>query len=257
MSDKMISVIIPAYNEEHRIGESLLKIRDYLTRRALDYEIIVVDDGSTDHTKQILKHYYPEITNFKIISYPINKGKGYALRQGVSASIGESVLLTDADLSTPIEELAHMLHLISRTEYDVVIGSRALKTSMIIKKQPWWRQGMGKVFNRIVKLIVLNDFHDTQCGFKIFSGKSARSLFKDARVDRFAYDVEILAMAVRKGFKILEVPVKWMNSPASKVNPICDSLQMLYDLVKISWRQSLPQGDSTYLKNRQDCLDLS
>jgi dolichyl-phosphate beta-glucosyltransferase len=253
----MISIIIAAYNEERRIGESLLKIRDYLTKRALDYEIIVVNDGSTDHTKQILKHYYSEITNFKIISYPINKGKGYALRQGVSASIGEIVLLTDADLSTPIEELAHMLHLISCSEYEVIIGSRALKTSMIIKKQSWWRQGMGKVFNRFVKLIVLNDFHDTQCGFKIFSGKTARSLFKDARVDRFAYDVEILAMAVRKGFKILEAPVKWMNSSASKVNPVCDSLQMLYDLVKIRWKLGLPQYDSTYLKNRQDCLDLS
>ncbi|RZB37650.1 MAG: hypothetical protein SRB2_00752 [Desulfobacteraceae bacterium Eth-SRB2] len=253
----MISVIIPVYNEERRIGESLLKIRYYLTRTALDYEIIVIDDGSTDNTKQVLKRYCPDITNFKIISYPINKGKGYALRQGVSASIGEIILLTDADLSTPIEELAHMLHLISSSEYDVVIGSRALKTSMTIKKQPWWRQGMGKVFNRFVKLIVLNDFHDTQCGFKMFSGKTARSLFKDARVNRFAYDVEILAMAVRKGFKVLEVPVKWINSPASKVNPVCDSLQMLYDLAKISWRQCLNQYDSSYIKARQDCLDLT
>ena len=253
----MISIIIPAYNEEHRIGESLLTIKYYLTKTDLDYEIIVVDDGSTDNTKQIVKQYYPEITNCKIISYPINKGKGYALRQGVLASIGEIVLLTDADLSTPIEELTHMLHLISRFEFDVVIGSRALKTSMIIKKQPWWRCGMGKMFNRIVKLIILDDFHDTQCGFKIFSGRAARSLFKDCRIDRFAYDVEMLALAIRKGFKILEVPVKWINSPASKVDPICDSLQMLYDLVKIRWRLGLRQYNNAYLKGRQNCLDLS
>jgi dolichyl-phosphate beta-glucosyltransferase len=253
----MISIIIPAYNEERRIGESLLTINYYLARTDLDYEIIVVDDGSTDDTKQIVTCYYPEITNFKIISYAINKGKGYALRQGVLASMGEIVLLTDADLSTPIEELSHMLDLLSSSEFDVVIGSRALKTSMIIKKQPWWRQGMGKIFNRIVKLLVLDGFNDTQCGFKIFSGEAARSLFKDARIDRFAYDVEILALAIRKGFKILEVPVKWINSAASKVNPISDSLQMLYDLVNIRWRLGLPQYDSTYLKDRKDCLDLS
>ena len=109
-----------------------------------------------------------------------------------------SVLLTDADLSTPIEELSYMLPLISSHEYDVVIGSRALKPETIIKKQPWWRQGMGKIFNRIVRLVVLNGFKDTQCGFKLFSGEAARTLFKNARVDRFAYDVEILALAKKK-----------------------------------------------------------
>jgi len=232
----MISIIIAAYNEEHRIGESLLKVKNYLTGQDLDYEIIVIDDGSTDNTKQVATGYKAEIINLKIISYPINKGKGYALRQGVLSSTGEAVLLTDADLSTPIEELSFMLPLISSGEYDVVIGSRGLKQSTIIKKQPWWRQDMGKIFNRIVRLLVLDDFSDTQCGFKVFSGNVARSLFKDARIDRFTYDVEILALAKKKGFNILEMPVKWINSPDSKVNPIFDSLQMLFDLVKIRLR---------------------
>lgn len=232
----MISIIIAAYNEEHRIGESLLKVKDYLTGQDLDYEIIVIDDGSTDNTKKVATGYKAKIINLKIISYPINKGKGYALRQGVLVSKGEAVLLTDADLSTPIEELSYMLPLISSREYDVVIGSRGLKQSTIIKKQPWWRQDMGKIFNRIVRLLVLDDFSDTQCGFKLFSGEVARSLFKDARIDRFAYDVEILALAKKKGFNILEMPVKWINSPDSKVNPIFDSLQMLFDLVKIRLR---------------------
>jgi len=232
----MISIVIAAYNEEQRIGKSLLKIKDYLDAQNIAYEIIVVDDGSTDNTRQVVIGYKKEIANLKIVSYPTNKGKGYALRQGVFASIGEAVLLTDADLSTPIEELSHMLPLISSSEYDVVIGSRALKPSTIIKKQPWWRQGMGKIFNKIVRFLVLDGFHDTQCGFKVFSGEVARSLFKDARIDRFAYDVEILAMAKKKGFNIIEVPVKWINSPASKVHPIFDSLQMFFDLVKIRLR---------------------
>lgn len=232
----MISIIIPAYNEEDRIGESLLKIKEYIDQRHTDYEIIVVDDGSIDNTRQVATGYKSKIRNLKIISYAINKGKGYALRQGVFISTGDVILLTDADLSTPIDELARLLPFIADEAVDGVIGSRALKASNILKKQPWWRQGMGKIFNRIVRLLVLDDFSDTQCGFKVFSGGVARSLFKDARIDRFAYDVEILALASRKGFRVLEVPVKWINSPASKVHPVLDSLQMLYDLIKIRIR---------------------
>ena len=232
----MLSIVIAAYNEENRIGESFLKIKEYLDEKDNDYEIIVVDDGSTDNTRHVAADYKSEITNLKIISYPVNKGKGYALRQGVFASKGDAVLLTDADLSTPIDELDRLLQLIVGGRYDVVIGSRALNASEIIKKQPWWRQGMGKTFNRIVKLLVLDGFNDTQCGFKLFSGAAAGVLFKHARVNRFAYDVEILAMAKMKGFRISEVPVIWINSPESKVNPIFDSLQMFLDLIKIRMR---------------------
>jgi len=241
----MISIIIAAYNEEQRIGKSLLTIKDYLDAQDFAYEIIVVDDGSTDNTKQVTIGYKPEITNLKIISYPINKGKGYALRQGVLASKGESVLVLDADLSTPIEELSHMLPLISSCEYDVVIGSRALKPETIIKKQPWWRQGMGKIFNRVVRLLVLEGFKDTQCGFKLFSGEAARNLFKEARINRFAYDVEILALAKKRNYGVSEVPVRWINSPDSKVNPIFDSLQMFFDLVKIRMRIGKEKRKST------------
>ena len=232
----MLSIVIAAYNEENRIGESLLKIKRYFDGQDADYEIIVVDDGSTDNTRQVSADYKSEISSLKIISYPENKGKGYALRQGVFASKGDAVLLTDADLSTPIEELDRLLPLIVGGRYNVVIGSRALNASEIIKKQPWWRQGMGKTFNKIVKVLVLTDFEDTQCGFKLFSVEAAKSLFKDARIDRFAYDVEILAMAKMKGFRMSEVPVRWINSPESKVNPIFDSLQMFFDLIKIRMR---------------------
>ncbi len=229
----MISIVIAAYNEEQRIGKSLLKIKSYLDGQNLDYEIIVVDDGSTDNTKQVVTDCKPEIGNLKIISYQINKGKGFALRQGVIASKGRKVLLSDADLSTPIEELDKLLPLISNKEHDIIIGSRALKASTIIVSQPWWRQGMGKIFNRFVKLLVLDGISDTQCGFKLFSGDVARSLFKDACIDRFAFDVEILALAKKRGYIVLEEPVKWINSPDSKVHPVFDSLKMLLDLIKI------------------------
>ncbi len=229
----MLSIVIAAYNEERRIGESLVRIDKYLKARNGDAEIIVVDDGSTDHTSQVVAEYKSEINNLKIIRYPVNRGKGYALRQGVLLAAGELILLTDADLSTPIEELSRLEACIANDKYDIVIGSRGLESSEIIEKQPWWRQGMGEIFNRIVRFVVLDGFSDTQCGFKLFTRETAKNLFEHARVDRFAYDVEILFLALRQGYRVLELPVKWINSPGSKVHPVSDSIRMLFDLCKI------------------------
>ena len=228
-----ISVVIAAFNEEKRIVSTLIKIKEYVTAQGMPYEIIVVDDGSTDSTHAVVTDLIRDIPNLKIIHYVPNKGKGHALRTGVLASKGEILLLTDADLSTPIEELTKLSPLIYSHKYDIAIGSRALALSEIIRKQPWWRQRMGKFFNVLVKGLVLEDFNDTQCGFKVFWGETARRLFKEARIDRFAYDVEILAIAKKKGYRIVEAPVKWINSPESKVNPIRDSVQMFRDLLKI------------------------
>lgn len=233
ISPNSISIIIAAYNEERRIIPSLFKIKEYVTKQDLPYEIIVVDDGSVDSTHQVVMDLIKDIPYLKVISYVPNRGKGYALRQGVLASKGEVILLTDADLSTPIEELSKLLPLIYNHKYDIAIGSRALALSEIVKKQPWWRQSMGKFFNRLVKTLVIEDFKDTQCGFKLFRGDMARSLFKEAQVDRFAYDVEILAIAKKRGKRIVEVPITWINSPESRVSPIRDSFQMLGDLLKI------------------------
>ncbi len=233
ISPNSISIIIAAYNEERRIIPSLFKIKEYITKQDLPYEIIVVDDGSTDKTHIVVRDLTRDVPYLRVISYLPNRGKGYALRQGVLASKGEVVLLTDADLSTPIEELSKLLPLIYNHKYDLAIGSRALALSEIIRKQPWWRQSMGKFFNKLVKTLVIEDFKDTQCGFKLFRGDMARNLFKEALIDRFAYDVEILAIAKKKGKRIVEVPITWINSPESKVSPIRDSLQMLFDLLKI------------------------
>jgi len=230
---KSISIVIAAYNEERRILSSLFKIKEYFYYQNINYEIVVVDDGSVDHTNKIVTDVIKDIPHLRVISYAANKGKGYALRQGVLASRGDVILVTDADLSTPIEELSKLLPLIHNHKCDVAIGSRALALSEIIKKQPWWRQSMGKFFNKLVKTLILEDFSDTQCGFKLFRGDIAKSLFKEAKINRFAYDVEILAIARKKGRTILEVPIRWINSPESKVNPVQDSLQMFRDLLKI------------------------
>jgi dolichyl-phosphate beta-glucosyltransferase len=229
----VISIIIAAYNEEKRIQPSLFKIKEFVIEHGMDYEIIVVDDGSTDRTSNVVMNLTKDVPNLEVIGYKNNRGKGYALRQGVLASKGKIVLLTDADLSTPVDELTVLLPLVSDNKCDIAIGSRALALSKIIRKQPLWRQSMGKLFNKVVKFLIMDDFSDTQCGFKLFSGDIARGLFKEARINRFAYDVEILALAKKKGYNIIEIPIRWINSPESKVNPISDSLNMIVDLLRI------------------------
>lgn len=228
-----LSIVIAAYNEEHRIVDSLRQIEAY--RRAADQEleIIVVDDGSTDRTSLLSLALALEVRGLRVIRYPQNRGKGYALRTGVLSSRGRLVLVSDADLSTPIEEWEVLRPHIDSQRHQIAIGSRALALSRIRQAQPVWRRGMSRVFRRIVSALVLDGFQDTQCGFKLFTGEAARSLFQSARIDRFAYDVEILALARRHGYRVAEVPIRWSDSAGSRVRPLVDSLQMLADLMKI------------------------
>ena len=229
----MISIVIPAYNEKKRIEGSLAETCAYMNDFGMEYEIIVIDDGSSDGTGRIVEHIAKDVRNVRLVRYDKNRGKGHALRTGVLVTKGDFVLVMDADLSTPMDELRKLMPYLSDGEFDIAIGSRALALSDIIKKQPWWRRGMGKTFNKIVKALVIGGFSDTQCGFKLFKGESARSLFGEAKIDRFAYDVEILALATKKEYRIKEVPIRWINSPESRVDPVKDSLQMLADLVRI------------------------
>jgi dolichyl-phosphate beta-glucosyltransferase len=229
---EFISVVIPAYNESSRIFPTLCRIDEYLKNRFKGFEIIVVNDGSQDNTAEIVLKTRDKIKSIKLIGYEVNKGKGYAVRQGVNNSKGNIILISDADLSTPIEEVEKLLVHYDNS-YDIIIGSRALKGSEIVIRQPWWRESMGKTFNRFVRFLILKNFMDTQCGFKLFKGDIGRETFARATVDRFAYDVEILYLAGKAGYRIKEVPIRWVNSPESKVNPIKDSLQMLKDLLKI------------------------
>lgn len=229
----MISIVIPAYNERKRIKGSLSEACAYLDDSGMDHEILVVDDGSTDGTARIVEGMSAEVPKLRVIRYETNRGKGHALRTGVLVSRGDLVLVMDADLSTPMEELRKLLPHLSDGRCDIAIGSRALALSDILRKQPWWRRGMGKTFNKIVKALVIGDFQDTQCGFKLFKGEVGRELFGEAKIDRFAYDVEILARAKKKGYRITEIPIRWINSPESKVDPLKDSLRMLADLLRI------------------------
>ena len=249
------TIVIAAYNEEQRLPETLGKIQAYLAATGHSAEIVVVDDGSTDNTASIVRNLSERMRGLRLISYPRNMDKGYALRKGVLSSLGRLVLVTDADLSTPIEELENLRPHLSSEAHQIAIGSRALPSSEIVQAQPPWRRGMSLLFNRLVKMLVIGDFKDTQCGFKLFTGEAARSLFHKARIDRFAYDVEILALARKSGYRIAEVPIRWTNSTASKVRPVLDSLQMLADLIKIRFTTGSLRQDQAY--PALDALDRS
>lgn len=196
------------------------------------HEIIVVDDGSNDGTDEIVRkkmETHPAVT---LLRNNRNRGKGHSVKQGVLHSKGASVLLSDADLSTPIEEV-EKLYEAQKDGCDFAIGSRAVSGSKILKRQPWYRQVMGMTFNTLIRALAVSGIHDTQCGFKLFTGQAARRVFALQRIERFAFDVEALYLANKMGFKIREVPVVWANSPDSRVGIIRDSFRMMRDLLKI------------------------
>ncbi|OEU79263.1 MAG: hypothetical protein BA865_14450 [Desulfobacterales bacterium S5133MH4] len=228
--DIYLSVVIPAYNEEERIGRTLRKIDEYFSKQDYLYEIVVVDDGSTDGTSALVRKIAQEIPCIRLLEHGINRGKGYSVRKGVLSSRGQLIIFSDADLSTPIEELDRLKMWIERG-YNIAIGSRALPESEIVLPQPWYRQRMGKVFNGFVRLLAIPEIKDTQCGFKLFRGEVAKFLFQRQTIDGFGFDAEILFIARKSGYTVREVPVRWINSPNSRVHILKDPFLMLRDLV--------------------------
>lgn len=224
-----ISIVIPAYNEEKRLARSLPLIIDYLRNKDYSYEIIVSDDGSSDNTASTAKSFEE---NIRIHSLPVNKGKGAAVREGMLKAKGKFRVFSDADLSTPITELPKILEPLE-SGADIAIGSRALDYGMIKKHQPFYREFMGKTFNKIVQLLLFKGISDTQCGFKGFTAIAAEKIFSLARVDGFSFDVEILYLAKKMDMRIEQSPVEWYNDERSTVNPIKDSINMLMELVRI------------------------
>jgi dolichyl-phosphate beta-glucosyltransferase len=227
-----LSVVVPAYNESARIRPTIEKLNSYLKDSFSNFEIIVVDDGSSDNTSSIVKNLSQKLENLRLVQYSANTGKGYAIKKGVLASVGELLLTCDADQSAPIEELEKLLPFI-RKGCDIAVGSRGLHESDIQVRQPWYRERMGKIFNIFVRTLVFTGILDTQCGFKLFKGDVARKLFEKSRIKGFSFDVEILFLAKMADYKIKEVPIKWINSPSSKVRLITDPLKMFFDLLRI------------------------
>ena len=230
-----LSVVVPAYNEAQRIGSTLARIREYFEAQSYPVELIVVDDGSRDDTVAVARRALEGFPRGEVISYRPNRGKGHAVRTGIVATTGEYVLFTDADLSTPIEEVERAFSMLT-DGYDMVLGSRAAGTT-VVRKQPLYRRMAARFFNLVRDTIVPSTgVADSQCGFKLFRGPVARDIFRRQRVDRFMFDVETLYVASRLGYRYTEMPVAWADVPGSKVRVIRGALELLPELLSIRLR---------------------
>ena len=240
MKDGLLSVIVPAYNEAERLGPTLEKILAWANLQQFATEVLVVDDGSTDDTLNVAQVPDPRI---RVLSNGTNRGKGYSVRHGVLESRGDYILFSDADLSTPIGEYSRLASALAFS--NIAIGSRAVDRSKVTQRQPLYREAMGRTFNRIVQVLAVGGISDTQCGFKLFEGSVARELFADVTVEGFAFDVEVLFLARKRGFKIVEVPVLWANDERTHVHAVYHSLAMLRDVALLRWRHSRFQNGRT------------
>lgn len=238
MEQPYLSVIIPAYKEGERIGRNLLEIDKYLKGKNYPYEIIVVDDGSPDNTAEVARNYALQVPNLRVIDNDENHGKGYVVRQGLLAAKGKYRLFLDADGSTSITHLDSFLPQLE-SGYDVVIGSRKIEGSFIQVHQPRHREIMGEGGNWLIRIILgLWSYPDTQCGFKMMNAESAEQVASRMVVDRFGFDFEQIILSIKLGFKVKQMPVRWMNEEGSTVSLTGPNgfIQVLIDLFKTKWR---------------------
>ncbi len=227
---RSISIIIPAYNEEKRLPATLCQVKEYLAATSWEFtEIVVVNDGSRDSTAEVARK-----AGVRLLQNPGNRGKGYAVRHGMLEAKGDWLLFSDADLSSPIEELDKLWSAIERERAQAAIGSRDLDRSLVGVRQPLFREFGGRFFNLVIRQITGLTFHDTQCGFKLFEGAAAREIFRRQRVERFGFDVEALFIAQRLGYRTLEVPVRWNDVAGTKVKML-GALAAFLDPLKVRW----------------------
>jgi glycosyltransferase involved in cell wall biosynthesis len=236
MPQPFLSIVIPAYNEVRRIGNTIEKIMRYSESGRRAAEVVLVDDGSTDSTPELLEDFLKRWPAIRILRNEPNRGKGFSVRRGVLEAQGEFVLFTDADLSAPIEEADKLLDAMESLHADAAVGSRAINRQLIRVHQPRFREISGRVFNLCVRLATGLKIHDTQCGFKVFRRSSTRRAFEMLRVDGFGFDPELLFLIERLGGKVVEIPVQWDDNPATKVRFLRDAPKMFFDLVSLRWR---------------------
>ena len=227
-----LSVIIPAYNEEKRLPSTLESVHSFLSESEKTFEIIVVDDGSSDGTSKVVKEFAINHCGVRLLTHSPNQGKGYSVREGMLKAEGELLLLDDADGASPISELVRLENAINKGA-DIAIGSRAKPGDETVVKALSHRKHIGNTFNMIVQSSLLKGIEDTQCGFKLFKRDVAMDLFSMGRLNRYAFDVEILYLARIRGYEIAEVPINWTSIEGSKINLVTDPMNMLFEIAKI------------------------
>lgn len=228
------TIVIPAYNESSRLRPTLDAILRYTQEQKWEVEILVVNDGSTDDTAQVVREYGKINPRILLVENPGNRGKGYSVRNGMLHARGDVCLFSDADLSSPIEEAAKLLAAINQGA-DVVIGSRWLKSELQTERQPLYRQAFGRIFNFVLRVVLGMRFVDTQCGFKAFRRDAAQRIFPLQKIERWGFDPEILFLARRAGLRIDEVPVVWAHSEGTRLNPVRDGIRMFGEVLRIRW----------------------
>jgi dolichyl-phosphate beta-glucosyltransferase len=228
------SIVIPAYNEGRRLAPTLEQVLAYVHQQGWDAEVIVVNDGSHDNTAEIVRSFAEKDPLLRLVENPGNRGKGYSVRHGMLEARGEVIVFSDADLSSPIEEMPKLLKAIEAGA-DIAMGSRWLRAELQTQRQSLHRQLFGRIFNLLNRLILGLQFKDTQCGFKAFTRRTVQTVLPLQRIERWGFDPEILFLARKFGFHIEEVPVRWGHAGGTRIHPVIDGARMFQEMLRIRW----------------------